>query len=211
MFTKKHYYGLVVSTGVILLLLLAGSINAPKASSDDIVPRAYLPLIVKGFSSEHDSSRFNFETDNQSWWPDSGSAAFRVERVTNYAYQGNYSLRVDFIDLNGGTEPPNGKPANMRVWSSDIADYGPGTTIVAHVLLPPGSPTHLRGLIFVQDADYTWIPSTPKTLVTGVWNTLTFTLPGSAQSPIRYTGIQLYNPTGAGSWSGSAYLDSINW
>jgi len=143
-----------------------------------------------------DPTKFNFETDTQLWSPN-GAQISGIATSTAQHFAGNQSLAVNFGGAAAGTS------------SVDLSGVvvPAGATITFHVWIPVGSQvTTIEP--YLQDYNWAWA-STPYTSFTaGAWNTITLTVPTTAITPLQRLGLKL--TTGA-AWTGTVYVDSINW
>jgi hypothetical protein len=149
-----------------------------------------------------DTAKFSFETDAQGWATLSAGAGqgvfSKVEISSAQAFAGASSLAAT---IDGTTALAYA----MEVQSLPIV-IPPGCRITLHVLLPADAPI---GFLepYVIDASGTMTASPWVYPSTGAWSTLTVVVPTTAPS-IAKLGIQLHT---GGAWSGTVYVDSIEW
>ena len=160
---------------------------------------------ASGFSTEAsastpgtnpDPTKYHFETDTQSWTPN-GAQVTGVATSTAQHYAGQRSLAVNFSST---------AAAVSSVETSGVV-VPSGATITFHVYIPAGSQiTTIEPYL----QDYNWGgTSNPVTSFTpGAWNTFTLTVPSTSITPLQRLGLRL--TTGA-AWTGTIYIDSINW
>ena len=143
-----------------------------------------------------DPSKYNFEVDPQLWTP-SGTQISGVASSTAQHYAGFRSLAVNFGGAAAGT-------SSVDVGGTIVPS---GATITFHIFIPAGSQiTTIEP--YLQDYNWNWV-STPTTSFTpGAWNTVTLTVPTTSVTPLQHLGLKF--TTGA-AWTGSVYVDAINW
>jgi hypothetical protein len=160
---------------------------------------------ASGFSTEAsastpgtnpDPTKYHFETDTQLWTP-SGAQISGVATSTAQHYAGQRSLAVNFNGTAAGT--------------SSVAVNGvvvpSGATITFHVYIPAGSQiTKIEP--YLQDYNWNWFSNPVTSFTPGAWNTFTLTVPTSSVTPLQYLGL---NFTTGAAWTGTVYVDSINW
>ena len=82
-----------------------------------------------------------------------------------------------------------------------------GTTVTFRVYIPAGSQiTKIEP--YLQDYNWNWFSNPVTSLTPGAWNTITLTVPSSSVTPLQYLGL---NFTTGAAWTGTVYVDSINW
>jgi hypothetical protein len=160
---------------------------------------------ASGFSTEAsastpgtnpDPSKFNFEADTQLWKP-SGAQIGGVATSTAQHYAGLRSLAVNFNGTAAGTSSVS--PGGVLVPS--------GATITFHVYIPAGSQvTQIEP--YLQDYNWNWVSNPVTSLTPGAWNTITLTVPASSVTPLNNLGL---NFTTGAAWTGTVYVDAINW
>jgi hypothetical protein len=160
---------------------------------------------ASGFSTEAsastpgtnpDPSKFNFETDNQLWKP-SGAQISGVATSTAQHYAGLRSLAVNFNGTAAGTSSVS--PGGLLVPS--------GATITFRIYIPAGSQiTKIEP--YLQDYNWNWVSNPVTSFTPGAWNTITLTVPASSVTPLNSLGL---NFTTGAAWTGTVYVDAINW
>ena len=160
---------------------------------------------VSGFSTEAsastpgtnpDPSKFNFETDTQLWKP-SGAQISGVATSTAQHDAGLRSLAVNFNGTAAGTSSVS--PGGVLVPS--------GATITFRVYIPAGSQiTKIEP--YLQDYNWNWVSNPVTSFTPGAWNTITLTVPASSVTPLNSLGL---NFTTGAAWTGTVYVDAINW
>lgn len=128
-----------------------------------------------------------------------GTTAFSsVARDTSRRYAGTASLGATIAVTSASTHQISVAP-NPTVPA--------GATVTAHVYVPTGSTVDWVQLYLQEGApNYVWTGSA-TTASAGSWATLTVTAPATGPA-IASLGLQLHL---TGSWSGTIYLDSVNW
>ena len=82
-----------------------------------------------------------------------------------------------------------------------------GATITFHVFIPAGSQiTSIEP--YLQDYNWNWVSNPTSTFTPGAWNTFTLTVPSTSVTPLQHLGLNL---TTGGAWTGTVYVDAINW
>ncbi|MCS0583652.1 cellulase family glycosylhydrolase [Massilia pinisoli] len=160
---------------------------------------------ASGFSTEAkattsgtnpDPTKFHFETDTQSWTP-SGSLITGVATSTAQHYAGQRSLAVNFA----------GTAAGSSSVTVNDAVVPPGATITFRVWIPAGSQiTKIEP--YIQDYNWNYVSNPVTSFTPAAWNTLTLTVPTTSITPVHRLGLSV--TTGA-AWTGTVYIDSINW
>jgi hypothetical protein len=160
---------------------------------------------ASGFSTEAsastpgtnpDPTKFNFETDTQLWKP-SGAQISGVATSTAQHYAGLRSLAVNFNGTAAGTSSVS--PGGLLVPS--------GATITFRIYIPVGSQiTTIEP--YLQDYNWNWVSNPVTSLTPGAWNTITLTVPSSSVTPLNSLGL---NFTTGAAWTGTVYVDAINW
>ena len=143
-----------------------------------------------------DPAKFHFETDTQLWTATAGQIS-SVATSTAQHYAGKRSLAVSFSNAAAGSS---------QIELNDVV-VPAGATITYHVWVPAGGQvTAIEP--YLQDYNWAYL-STPTTSFTaGAWNTLTLTVPASALTPLKRLGLKM---TTAAGFTGTVYVDSINW
>lgn len=146
-----------------------------------------------------DTAKYNFESGVQGWAQSQGTVA--VSTSTTQKYAGNSSLAAAITATAAGD-------TGLRVLNTGSSTPMPaaGQTVTYRVWVPSGSA--VTGFtVFVQDANWTWTGNT-GTVTPGQWSTVTLTVPSGAVAPMNALGITF---TTSGAWSGTCYIDSVNW
>ena len=143
-----------------------------------------------------DPSKYNFEVDPQLWTP-SGTQISGVASSTAQHYAGFRSLAVNFGGAAAGT-------SSVDVGGTIVPS---GATITFHIFIPAGSQiTTIEP--YLQDYNWNWVSTPTTSFRPGAWNTVTLTVPTTSVTPLQHLGLKF--TTGA-AWTGSVYVDSINW
>ena len=160
---------------------------------------------ASGFSTEAsastpgtnpDPTKYHFETDTQSWTPN-GAQVTGVATSTAQHYAGQRSLAVNFSST---------AAAMSSVETSGVV-VPSGATITFHVYIPAGSQiTTVEP--YLQDYNWGWTSNPVTSFTPGAWNTFTLTVPSASITPLQRLGLRL--TTGA-AWTGTLYIDSVNW
>ena len=166
------------------------AVNASGASGFSTEAKATTP------GTNPDPTKFHFETDTQSWTP-SGSLVTGIATSTAQHYAGQRSLAVNFAGTAAG---------NSSVAVSD-AVVPPGATITFRVYIPTGSQITMVEP-YIQDYNWNWTSNPVTSFTPGTWNTFTLTVPTTAITPLHNLGLRV--TTGA-AWTGTVYVDSVNW
>lgn len=146
-----------------------------------------------------DPTKLNFETDSQrtavSWAANGTGFSFAASNALSYA--GKQSLAVNFSGGTGGD--------SALSWSGVVMPAG--TTITFRVWIPSGSTVTAVDL-FLQDNNWNWFDTKYQNLTANTWNTVTLTVPANDTTPLQRLGVQF---TTSGAWTGTVYIDSIDW
>ena len=166
------------------------AVNASGASGFSTEAKATTP------GTNPDPTKFHFETDTQSWTP-SGSLVTGIATSTAQHYAGQRSLAVNFAGTAAG---------NSSVAVSD-AVVPPGATITFRVYIPTGSQITMVEP-YIQDYNWNWTSNPVTSFTPGTWNTFTLTVPTTAITPLHNLGLRVTTGT---AWTGTVYVDSVNW
>jgi hypothetical protein len=143
-----------------------------------------------------DPTKFHFETDTQQW-ASSGALISSVGISTAQHYAGQRSLALNFAGTAAGSSSVSVKGTIVPA----------GATITFHVYIPAGSQiTKIEP--YLQDYNWNWVSNPVTSFTPGAWNTITLTVPASSIAPVQYLGLS-FNTNAA--WTGTVYVDSINW
>ena len=149
-------------------------------------------------ATSSDLSQYNFESGTQGW-VSSGGMITGVYSSTAQASAGTHSLAVNI----------NGAAGTQSVHIPNAA-VTPGSKITFHVWCPSGSPVTSVQPYALQGASGNWgwtgAYTSMASLQKNAWNTLSFTLPANAKTPLYDLGVQITTGT-----TGSAvcYVDSV--
>jgi len=144
-----------------------------------------------------DPSDYNFEGNTQGWIR-SGAPIASVARSTAQKYAGAASLAVN-INGSGSAYARVANPAAKA-----------GQTVTFRVFIPSGAriasiqPYVLQGATGNWRWTGTYKPLT--SLTQGAWNTVTVTVPSNS-APLSSLGVEI---TTAGAYTGTVYIDSVN-
>ena len=148
-----------------------------------------------------DSAQYNFESGTQSW-ASSGGMITGVSSSTAQAFAGAHSLAVQF-NASGGSA--------QQVYV--LAPSTPaGKTVTFHIWIPAGGGITAVQPFVQQGSAGGWLWTgnyqAASSLKAGAWNTLTVAVPANAATPLYQLGVQFFT---GGAWSGTCYVDSVNW
>jgi hypothetical protein len=149
-------------------------------------------------ATSSDLAQYNFESGTQGW-ASSGGMITGVSSSTAQASAGTHSLAVTI----------NGAAGTQSVHIANAAAT-PGSKITFHVWCPSGSPVSSVQPYALQGASGNWgwtgAWTSMASLHKNAWNTLSFTLPATAKTPLYDLGAQFTTST-----TGSAvcYVDSV--
>jgi hypothetical protein len=147
-----------------------------------------------------DPAQFSFETDLQDWAAGSTPIA-GVAISTAQHFAGKQSLAVNFNGTAAGTSSVSVNTTGVNL------DVTAGATITFHVWIPGGSKvTTLQP--YLEDYKYAYTSAWDGNLTANAWNTVTITVPSTAETPLQVLGIDF---TTSAAWSGSCYIDSVAW
>jgi len=148
-----------------------------------------------------DNARYNFETSVQGWQSstDSDVTAFTsVATSTAQHFAGASSL--------AGTMAATAATKYSLDVSNPSPAPGPGTAITFEVFVPSGAAVDWVQP-YVLDAGGAFTGYYVMNPAQGVWNAITVTVPAGAMT-VNRMGVQFHT---SGSWSGTVYVDSVNW
>ena len=174
--------------------LCAGNLGGKSAFS---TPVSATPKIVPT-----DASKYNFESSVQGWSTDGGILT-GATIATAQAFAGTHSLAINIASpASGGTNYCSVATPAVPV----------GQTVTFHVWIPAGSTISSIQPYALQGASGGWAWTGSWTgiasLKTNAWNTITVTVPASAAVPLYALGVEV---TTTGAWTGTAYIDAVNW
>jgi hypothetical protein len=151
-----------------------------------------------------DNAKFNFEASGsaQPWAAATNTPAFAsIVRSTAQHYAGQASLAASIAAPGGNT---------YQVAAAPSSAIPAGATITFHLFVPAGS-TIDWVQPYVQEGAPNFVWTGAYTLAAGLtagaWNTITLKVPTSSAA-ISWIGTQ-FNVTAT--WTGTVYLDAINW
>jgi len=152
-----------------------------------------------GTGGSGDSARYNFESGVQGWTT-SGGMITGVASSTTRAFAGTHSLVATF----------NGAAGTKLVHVSSPGTPA-GKTVTFHVWIPSGSHISSVQPYVLQGASGNWAWTgnwkATSSLTTNGWNTITVTVPTNAKA-LAELGVEFSTDA---TWSGSAYVDAVNW
>jgi hypothetical protein len=194
---KDAYYN-----GVLMPSVTSGTLPAPFSYS---VPGSTFSRSVPGYSitlfdftasTATDTAQYNFENGQLHGFYQTGGAT--LSNSTAQKYAGSASMKMD-INGNGSYLAQKDNPSGISA----------GTMITFRVWVPSGA--NLKSIQpFVQDANWTWTGAWRDyaSLTKNAWNTVTVTVPSYAATPITRIGVEAVT---SAAWTGSIYIDSIDW
>jgi hypothetical protein len=156
-----------------------------------------------GGKTAADTAKYNFEQSIQSWLvPDTTPPFVSLVRSTAKHFLGTASL--------AGTVAVGSPDKYYMIARPPIPAVPAGATVTFHVFVPQGSaidwvqPYVREGL-----PDYRWTGTMVYTanLSVGAWSTITVVVPANAV-PIEVLGVQFHVNA---PWTGTVYVDSVNW
>jgi hypothetical protein len=144
--------------------------------------------------------RYDFETTDDGWV--TNHASLTVARSTEQAFAGKGALKVVFDKT----------PASQPVARVMAPATPAGAQITFRVWFPAGSPLTVIHPYVLQGAGggWSWTGNfrDAGSLQPGKWNTIQVTVPPNAAIPLNELGVQFISNA---PWSGSVYIDGINW
>ena len=169
-------------------------------SPSEVVPGSVLSTYTSGTTPATDTAKYNFEAGTQTWGNSWGSAS--PSQSAAQAFAGSKSLAVA-INATGASDNAvrvlNNSPVPMPTG---------GTTVTFRVFVPSGASIDSL-YVFSQDANWgNWGATSLTSITPGQWNTVTLTIPAASVSPLNGLGVNFHT---TGAWSGTCYIDSINW
>jgi hypothetical protein len=147
----------------------------------------------KNQAMNSEDGRFGWEEGTTEGWSGSGVVT-GLTASTSMAYRGHDSLAVSFSGSGGGS-----------IATSDaLVGLAGGSVLTLHVFVPTGVGQITMRLYVVDTPGKTYSSATSRA-VPGTWNTLTLTIPGATQAPLRRLGLAV---TSAGP-GGVLFVDSL--
>jgi hypothetical protein len=151
-----------------------------------------------------DTAKYNFENGTQLWAGTMRAGLGNLTQVTtsqNTVFAGMRSLRGNFTS-----------PAGMTTYEMAVVNPTPtvpaGATITFHYFVPTGSQIGFVQPFVTDSTAGSFINNFIANPMTGAWQTATVNVPANANLPITNMGFQ-FGTTGA--FTGSIFVDSINW
>lgn len=154
---------------------------------------------IEGTSTLADRATYGFEYDTNGWQA-RGAATSAVWNNT-HAFAGQGALEVQLVGLT--------QKANGFVFLTAPSDVKPGSTIVAHVYAPTGTPP-LVVTLYALDGAWAWSSGPYPSLNPGSWVAVTYTVPRTLPAPIREMGVMLVGDASGTPFSGVIFVDSVN-
>ncbi len=156
-------------------------------------------------NSPNTFSSFSFEDGSTDGWSGHSSKITLVQNSASVGRGDTHSLQVTMTNIQNGDFP------FVSVGHSNLATYPHvGQTVAMYIYLPASSPG-IEAKVFVMDNQYHWFDRGAMTsLKRGMWNRLTFTLPGAVSGQLRQLGVQFTTPASAPG-SATLYIDSVGW
>jgi hypothetical protein len=148
-----------------------------------------------------DNARYNFEASSQLWGVATGTASFTlVGRSTAQHFAGSASL-AGTLSAVAGTN-----------YFLEVAPPAPAipvrSTITFHVYIPAAAQLSAVRCYVLNDAFTLIYTDTPASaLKRDGWTTVTLAVPATETNIIRL-GVKLFS---TGAWTGTVYVDSIDW
>jgi hypothetical protein len=157
----------------------------------------------RGSGGTGDTARYSFEGDVQGWANGTFPGLTRFAAIatsTTQRFAGGSSL--------AGTINSTGVATYNVTAAPPVPAIPAGATITFHVYVPAGALVdYVQPYIQESAPSYRWT-GTGIVIPQAVWNTLTVTTPNPIL-PIAFLGIQFV--TLPGTWSGTVYVDSVNY
>lgn len=148
-----------------------------------------------------DQAQYNFESGTQGW----ASSGGMIQSVTSSAarsYAGSRSLAVSL----------NGSAPDKRMVAVKVPSTPAGKTVKFRIWFPAGSKLSSIQPYVLQGAAGGWLWSgawrATSSLTAGAWNTISVTVPATAQTPLDQLGVELAT---SAAWTGTVYVDSVGW
>jgi hypothetical protein len=144
--------------------------------------------------------RYDFESGTDGW--SASVPVLSAASATDRAFAGKAALKVSFASA------PAGNPTVRVMGPATPA----GAVITFRVWFPAGSPLTVIHPYVLQGAggNWAWTGNWRETssLAAGQWNTIQVTVPGNASLPLAELGVQFIS---SAPWTGTAYVDGVNW
>jgi hypothetical protein len=148
-----------------------------------------------------DNARYNFETSSQLWGVGTGTAAFTaIGRSTAQSFAGSASL-AGTLSAVAGTN-----------YFLEVAPPTPAipvkSTITFHVHIPAAARLSAVRCYVLNDVfTLVYTDTQASALKRDGWTTVTLAVPATETNIIRL-GVKLFS---SGAWTGTVYVDSIDW
>jgi hypothetical protein len=154
-----------------------------------------------GTTAISDPAHYNFEASNQGWNIATGTEPFTtVARSTAQHFAGAASLA-------GTLSAVAGKNYYLEV-APPVPAIPVDATVTFHVFVPAGAQlTTLRAYVMRDQFTLVYTDTPAANLKRDAWTTVTVVVPPNATNIIRL-GVKLIS---AGTWTGTVYVDSIDW
>ncbi len=148
-----------------------------------------------------DPAHYNFEASNQGWAIATGTEPFTsIARSTTQHFAGAASLA-------GTLSAVAAKNYFLEV-APPVPAIPVNATVTFHVFVPAAAQlTTLRAYVLSDAFALVYTDAPGASLRRDAWTTMTLTVPPSATSVIRL-GVKLIS---SGTWTGTVYVDSIDW
>jgi hypothetical protein len=154
-----------------------------------------------GVSASADTARYNFETSSQSWGIAVGTDPFiSMVRSTVQHFAGAASLA-------GTLSAVAGKNYFLEV-APPVPAIPASATITLHVFVPAVAQlSAVRSYVFNDAFVLAYVDTPASALKRDAWTTVTLSVPATETNVIRL-GVKLMS---TGAWTGTVYVDSIDW
>lgn len=168
--------------------LITGSLRVPTPG-----------LRVQGTTSLADRATYNFEYDTDGW--QARGAARTAVWNNSHTFAGQGALEVQIAGL---TQKDNG-----FVFITAPKTVKPGSTVVAHVYAPSGTPP-LVVTLYALDGAWAWSSGPYPSLNPGAWVAVSYTIPKTMLGPVREMGLMFVGDASGVPYSGVLFVDSVN-
>lgn len=146
-----------------------------------------------------DKSTYAFEFDTDGWRARGAATSAVWNNIHTFAGQGALEVQAQ-----GLSQKHNG-----FVFITAPATARPGSTIIAHIYAPTGTPS-LVVTLYALDGSWAWSAGAYPSVNPGSWIAVKYKIPSTLRGPIREMGVMLIGSSNATPYTGVLYLDSIS-
>jgi hypothetical protein len=194
--------------------ILIGVADGAQLPAGDIFVDAISACPTTGSCAGTGTGSFDWETPGSvDGWSASGSTVFdtATSQSTAQALTGTGSLAATFSNVPAVTSWTNPNPATRQIVLKNPNAYC-GQTVTYHVWMPPGAKAAgLELQTYARQNGWVWNSGTYVTATEGAWTTIPYTLPEFGYRGLQEIGLQFIFMSTTANYSGTAYIDAVNW